>query len=132
MKKSISICFLTILTPLFIQAQIVDKKSIVAKKAKVEKVADGFSFTEGPAVHYIGDVYFTDQPNNKIMKWSATRNEVSVFMEDSGRSNGMYFDRNRNLITCADMENQVWSIDDKGKVDVIIESFQGKKIKWSK
>jgi gluconolactonase len=128
MKKSICLSLLIVLTPIVIQAQIVDKKSIVAKKAELVKVADGFSFTEGPAVHYIGDVYFTDQPNNKIMKWSATRNEVSVFMEDSGRSNGMYFDRNRNLITCADMENQVWSIDDKGKVDVIIESFQGKKL----
>lgn len=128
MKRLISICLLIILTPILVQAQIVDKKSIVAKKAELVKVADGYSFTEGPAVHLNGDVYFTDQPNNQIVKWSATRNEVSVFMEESGRSNGMYFDRNKNLITCADMENQVWSIDEKGKVDILIESFQGKKL----
>lgn len=128
MKKSILLSFLTVIIPIYVQAQIVDKKSIVAKKAELVKVADGYSFTEGPAVHLNGDVYFTDQPNNKIVKWSATRNEASVFMEESGRSNGMYFDRNKNLITCADMENQVWSIDEKGNVDVLIESFQGKKL----
>lgn len=128
MKKSICLCLISILTPLFIQAQIVDKKSIVAKKAELVKVADGYSFTEGPAVHLNGDVFFTDQPNNKIIKWSATRNEVSVFMEESSRSNGMYFDRNKNLITCADLDNQVVSIDEKGNIEVLIESFQGKKL----
>lgn len=128
MKKSICLSFLTVLTQLLLQAQIVDKKSIVAKKAELVKISDGYSFTEGPAVHMIGDVYFTDQPNNKIMKWSATRNEVSVFLEDTGRSNGMYFDRNKNLITCADMENQVLSIDEKGNIEVLIENFQGKKL----
>ncbi|WP_373523197.1 SMP-30/gluconolactonase/LRE family protein [Aquiflexum sp.] len=128
MKKSILLSFLTVIIPIFVQAQIVDKKSIVAKKAELVKVADGYSFTEGPAVHLNGDVYFTDQPNNKIVRWSATRNEVSVFMEESSRSNGMYFDKNKNLITCADLENQVVSIDEKGNIEVLIESFQGKKL----
>jgi gluconolactonase len=127
MKKILYLIILAI-TPIAVQAQIMDKKSIVAKKAQLEKVADGFTFTEGPAVQRIGDVYFTDQPNNKILKWSETRNEVSVFMEDSGRSNGLYFDREGNLIACADMENQLWSIDDKGNKKVLIENFQGKKL----
>ena len=128
MKKIFYLSILAIITPITIQAQIIDKKSIVVKKAELEKVADGFSFTEGPAVQRVGDVYFTDQPNNKIHKWSATRNEVSVFLEDSGRSNGLYFDREGNLIACADMENQLWSIDDKGNKKVLIENFQGKKL----
>ena len=128
MKKIFYLSILAIITPIAIQAQIIDKKSIVVKKAELEKVADGFSFTEGPAVQRVGDVYFTDQPNNKIHKWSATRNEVSVFLEDSGRSNGLYFDREGNLIACADMENQLWSIDDKGNKKVLIENFQGKKL----
>lgn len=128
MKKILYLSIIAILGPLAIQAQIIDKKSIVANKAQLEKIADGFTFTEGPAVQRIGDVYFTDQPNNKILKWSETRNEVSVFMEDSGRSNGLYFDREGNLIACADMENQLWSIDDKGNKKVLIENFQGKKL----
>jgi gluconolactonase len=128
MKKILYLSIIAIIGPLAIQAQIIDKKSIVANKAQLEKIADGFTFTEGPAVQRIGDVYFTDQPNNKILKWSETRNEVSVFMEDSGRSNGLYFDKEGNLIACADMENQLWSIDDKGNKKVLIENFQGKKL----
>lgn len=128
MKKILYLSIIAIIGPFAIQAQIIDKKSIVANKAQLEKIADGFTFTEGPAVQRIGDVYFTDQPNNKILKWSETRNEVSVFMEDSGRSNGLYFDKEGNLIACADMENQLWSIDDKGNKKVLIENFQGKKL----
>jgi len=96
-------------------AQIVDKKNLVAKKATLQKVSNEFEFTEGPAIHRTGDVYFTDQPNNQIVKWSFETGETSVFMEDAGRANGMFFDRFGNLIAAADMENQLWSIDDKGK-----------------
>ena len=109
-----------------IYAQIEDKKNIVAKNAQLVKVADGFTFTEGPAVHRNGDVFFTDQPNDQILKWSATRNEVSVFKDNADRSNGMFFDRMGNLITCADEDNQLWSIDDKGNAKVLIENFKGK------
>lgn len=110
------------------QAQIVDKRGIVAKKATLEKVADGFSFTEGPAVNRAGDVYFTDQPNDRIIKWSFFTGETSVFMENAGRSNGMFFDRMGNLIACTDMENELWEIDAKGNKKVLIENYQGKKL----
>lgn len=109
-------------------AQIVGKRSLVDKNTELIKVADGFSFTEGPAVHRTGDVYFTDQPNDRIIKWSYLAGETSVFMENSGRSNGMFFDRNGNLITCADMDNQLWSIDENGNKTVLIENFKGKKL----
>jgi gluconolactonase len=129
LKKETLILFLLVtFTTSQLSAQIEDKRKIVAKNAELVKVADGFTFTEGPAVHRNGDVYFTDQPNNKIIKWSATRNEISVFMEDAGRSNGMFFDRMGNLITCADMDNQLWSIDDKGNAKVLIENFKGKQL----
>ena len=107
------------------QDQIEDKKKLVAKNAQLKKVGEGFTFTEGPAVHRNGDVYFTDQPNNKILRWSYTRNEISVFMEDAGRSNGMFFDLEGKLIACADMDNQLWSIDDKGNATVLVESYKG-------
>lgn len=125
--KKISLLFLLIgLTgSVFSQGEIEDKKKIVAKNAQLTKIADGFTFTEGPAVHRNGDVFFTDQPNNKIHRWSYTRDEVSVFMEDAGRANGMFMDLQGNLIVCADMENQLWSIDDKGNATVLVENFKG-------
>ena len=38
---------------------------IVAEGETPVKVADSYSFTEGPAADARGDVYFTDQPNNR-------------------------------------------------------------------
>lgn len=110
------------------QAQIVDKKNLIEKNAELKKIEGGFSFTEGPAVSRLGDVYFTDQPNNRIMKWSFFTGKTEVFMENAGRSNGMFFDKNGNLIACADMDNQIWSIDEDGNKTILIESYQGKKL----
>ncbi|MDJ1472657.1 SMP-30/gluconolactonase/LRE family protein [Xanthocytophaga flava] len=97
---------------------------IIAPQAKLQLVSNQFSFTEGPAVDKKGNVYFTDQPNNKIWKYD-TEGKLSVFMENSGRSNGMYFDQKGNLISCADENNQLWSISPQGKVTVLLKDFQG-------
>jgi gluconolactonase len=111
-----------------VNAQIEDKKNLVAKNAQVEKIGDGFAFTEGPAVDRPGNVFFTDQPNNKIIKWSFSTGELSTFTEDAGRSNGMYFNKEGDLITCADMDNQVWSFDMDGNRKVLVENFKGKRL----
>lgn len=109
-------------------AQIEDKKGIIQKDAELVKVQDGFSFTEGPAVNRFGDVYFTDQPNDKIHVWNAISNTVSVFKENAGRSNGMYFMLDGTLITCADEKNELWSIAKTGEPTVLISAFKGKKL----
>ena len=67
--------------------QIEDKRGIIVKGAQLELVKDGFSFTEGPAVNRFGDIYFTDQPNDKIYVWNANSNQVSLAKEGTGRSN---------------------------------------------
>ena len=51
---------------------------LVAPGAKPVKLADGFKFTEGPAVAANGDVYFTDIPNNQIHKWSVADRKLST------------------------------------------------------
>jgi gluconolactonase len=103
------------------------KQGIIAAGAKVEKVAGGFKFTEGPAVDAEGNVYFTDQPNNRIHKWSVD-GKLSIFHEEPGRANGLYFDKKGNLLACADLDNQLWSIDMKGKVTVLVKGYKGKKL----
>jgi len=102
-------------------------QSIIASEAKVEKLAEGFLFTEGPAVDKQGNVYFTDQPNDRIMKWS-TDGKLSVFLKKTGRANGMFFDKKGNLISCSDMENEIRSINKKGKHVVILADYRGKKL----
>ncbi len=103
------------------------ERTLIAKGAKPEKLAGDFSFTEGPACDHEGNIFFTDQPNNQIMKWS-TDNKLTRFGENFGRANGMYFDRKGNLISCSDEKNELWSIAPDGKVTVLVKDFEGKKL----
>lgn len=93
----------------------------------LQLISRDFSFTEGPAVDKKGNVFFTDQPNNKIWKYS-TDGKLSLFMDHAGRSNGLYFDKQGNLIACADENNQLWSISAKKKVKVLVGLVAEKKL----
>jgi len=98
---------------------------VIADGAKLQLVSNQFKFTEGPATDKDGNVFFTDQPNDKIWKYDTDGN-LSVFLSPSGRSNGMCFDNNGNLISCADEKDQLWSIDPQGKVTVLLRDYKGK------
>jgi len=98
---------------------------IIAENAKPKLISNQFKFTEGPAVDKKGNVFFTDQPNDKIWKFS-TDGELSVFLDKTGRSNGMYFDKKGNLLTAADEKNQLWSISPDKKITVLLDNYQGK------
>ena len=102
-----------------------DQSGIIAPGAKLQKLAGGFSFTEGPAVDHDGNVLFTDQPNDRIMRWNVD-GTVTEWMKPCGRSNGIAFDHHGNLITCADEKNELWSISPDKKVTVLIKDFGGK------
>jgi gluconolactonase len=100
-------------------------QSVIAPGAKLEKLSSEFSFTEGPTCDAQGNVFFTDQNNNRIMEWSVD-GALSTFMQPSGRANGMYMDAKGNLIACADEKNELWSIAPDKKVTVLIKDYQGK------
>jgi gluconolactonase len=103
-----------------------EDSSIIAPGAKLEKLADGFVFTEGPSSDPQGNVYFTDQPNNRILKWS-TDGKLSTAMEPAGRSNGLCFDDKGRLWACADEQNELWTIDlATGQHNVVVKDYQGK------
>ena len=93
--------------------------SVIAPGAALEKLAGEFSFTEGPTADAQGNVYFTDQPNDRILIWSV-EGKLSTFMQPCGRSNGMYFDAAGNLWSCADDQNQLWCIGKDKKVTVVV------------
>jgi gluconolactonase len=122
MKKCIHcylFVFVLLMPALAVQAQV------VAKGAQLQLLADGFKFTEGPAKSPEGPIYFTDQPNNRILKWDVESETLSTFLEPSGRSNGLYFDNEGALISCADANNQMWRIDSRGEHTVLIDSLDG-------
>lgn len=108
-----------------VQIATAAESNLIAPGAKIEKLAATFSFTEGPAADKEGNVFFTDQPNDRIVKWS-TDGSFSDWLKPAGRSNGTYFDKDGNLITCADEKNELWSISPDKKVTVLIKDFGGK------
>jgi len=102
------------------------KPSVVAEGAKVEKLAGGFKFVEGPAADAEGNIYFTDIPNNRIHKWSVD-GKLSTFREDSGGANGLFFDKDGNLLACEGNGRRLVSIDPQGNVTVLADKYDGKR-----
>jgi len=100
---------------------------LIADGASLQLVSDQFSFTEGPATAANGDVYFTDQPNNRIYRWDAKTNQVVLFMEPAGRANGLWFDGQGRLLAAADEKFELWRIGSDRQVEVLADSYDGKK-----
>lgn len=101
--------------------------NIVANGATPQLISRQFKFTEGPATDKQGNIYFTDQPNNKIWIYK-TDGSLSLFLDSAGRSNGLYFDKKGNLLSCADEQMQLWSIDRHKKITVLINDLNNKKL----
>lgn len=87
-------------------------------------IARQFVFTEGASVDRKGNVFFTDQPQNKIWEYT-TDGQLVLFMDSAGRSNGMYFDHDGRLVTCADEQEQIWAIAPDRQVKVLLRDIAG-------
>src|SRR5690349_18902354 len=58
-------------------SSIFDPTCLVAPHAQLKILGQGYSFTEGPAVDKKGNIFFTDQPNDKIYKWAANNGAIT-------------------------------------------------------
>lgn len=95
--------------------------------AKVERIATGLRWSEGPV--WFGDgryLLWSDIPNNRIMKWEEETGAVSVFRKPSNNSNGNTRDRQGRLVTCEHDARRVTRTEYDGSVTVIAEQFEGK------
>lgn len=79
---------------------------LVASSVQVEKIATGFTFTEGPVWHPDGYLLFSDMPMDVRRKWSEADGIVEV-MKPANKCNGMTFDANLDLIVCEHWTSQV-------------------------
>jgi gluconolactonase len=93
----------------------------------VQVLSRQFSFTEGASVDRKGNVFFTDQPNNKIWEYDV-KGRLRLFLDRAGRSNGMYFDPKGWLVTCADEDEQLWAISRHRKVRVLLRDMGGRRL----
>ena len=122
----VSLVFILVLV---LELSLAQKESrLIMSGAALTQVASGYKFTEGPACDRAGNVFFTDQPNDQILKWKVVDGSVSTYMKKTGRSNGLYFDNSGNLLACADLDNQLWEIGPDKSVTVLVKDFQGKKL----
>lgn len=125
MKSLPSLLLASLLTTQVVAQTGTPSTSVIAAGAQLEKLAGDFAFTEGPTCDSAGNVFFTDQPNDRILKWSVS-GTLSTFLQPAGRANGMYFDAHGNLMACADEKTALWSIAPDQTATVITNAFQGK------
>lgn len=124
-KRALLISSLLIYIICTASAQEEGLAKIIKPGTQVEKLADGFLFTEGPTADTKGNVWFTDQPNDRIMQWNE-KSGLSIFMEPSGRSNGLALDKSGNIWSCADEKTEIWRISPDKKVEIITGFFEEK------
>ncbi|MCL4749325.1 MAG: SMP-30/gluconolactonase/LRE family protein [Myxococcales bacterium] len=92
----------------------------------VEKVAGGFSFTEGPVwFAATGKLYFTDIPASRIHELTPP-SSVSIFREPSGQANGLGVDAAGLLVTCEHQGRRVSRTESGGSVTAVAATYQGK------
>jgi gluconolactonase len=113
--------------------------SVIAPGTKVEKIADGFQFTEGPVWHPDGYLLFSDPNTNTIYRYDPITRNISVYISHSGYtgadigeygqpgSNGLVIDRDGRLIIDQHGNRRVIRIEKKGPVTVLADKFNGKR-----
>ncbi len=95
--------------------------------AKIEKIADGCRWSEGPV--WFGDgryLLWSDIPNNRIMKWDEETGAVTVFRKPSNNANGNTRDRQGRLVTCEHDARRVTRTEYDGTITTIADKFDGK------
>lgn len=112
---------------------------IVPRGAKLERIAEGISWAEGPVWdRTAGYLLFSDVPNNSILKWEANKG-LSLFRKPSGYSgrapfagrepgsNGLTFDREGRLVFCQHGDRRVVRLEKDGSVTALADRYEGKR-----
>lgn len=96
--------------------------------APLKRLATGFDWVEGPV--WFGDancLLFSDIPNNRILRWSPDTG-ISTYRAPSNFSNGQTRDRQGRLVTCEHGTRRVTRTEHDGRVTVIADGYQGKRL----
>jgi gluconolactonase len=93
---------------------------------KVEKIAVGIRFAEGPAWSPEGFLLFSDSVTNKLHKFVPGKGEAA-FGEIAGGPNGNAYDAQGRLYTCEFRQRRVTRTLKNGKVEVLAMRYEGKR-----
>jgi gluconolactonase len=113
---------------------------LIPADAKVEKIADGFTWVEGPVWNKQGQyLLFSDIPANTVFKWKE-REGIGQFLKPSGYtgaepftgkergSNGLTFDANGRLVLCKHGDRQIARLEADGTLTTLADRYQGKRL----
>src|SRR5262245_27317425 len=100
---------------------------LIAPDAAVERIAGGFTFTEGP-VWRRGELLFSDIPNKRIARWRRLPEGPELTTYAKGMSNGLTLDRQGRVLAAEHDGRRVTRVADDGTRTVLAEQFQGKRL----
>lgn len=120
---------------------VIDAKlnNVIAPGTRIEKVADGFSFTEGPVWHPDGYLLFSDPNTNTIYRYNPANHNITVYMSHSGYtgpdigeygqpgSNGLAIDKEGRLIVDQHGNRRVVRYEKKGPLTILADKFDGRR-----
>jgi gluconolactonase len=121
---------------------VIDKdiSTVIDPTAKIEKLADGFEFTEGPVWHPDGFLLFSDPNQNVIYKYDTKLGNTSVYITKSGYtgtdigeygqpgSNGLAIDNEGRLVVAQHGNHAILRHEKKGPQTVLANSYNGKRL----
>ena len=119
MRPALPFLFLTLLAPVSIAEDF--------SELRPQKVAGNYVFTEGPAWSRDGYLVFSDIPGNKLLKFTPGE-QPTIFRDNSNGAIGNSFDVQGRLYTCESHSRRVTRTDKKGRVEVLAERWEGKRL----
>ena len=102
---------------------------LVPADSTIERIAGGFSFTEGP-VWWDDALLFSDIPASRTVRWRQLPEgpEVTTFQTPSGKANGLTLDAQGDLIRCEHQGRRVSRVARDGSVTTLADRYQGKRL----
>jgi len=99
---------------------------LIVGGAKIDRVATGFGFLDGPAADADGNLYFSDVVNERIYHWTP-ESGVTVFRERTGQANGLRVDLDGTLLVCEMANRQLTAIDQEGRLRILADRYEGQR-----
>ena len=99
---------------------------LVLFNASIERLATGCRWNEGPV--WFGDMralFWSDIPNDRILRWDEETGAVSVFRRPSGYANGNTRDRMGRLVSCEHGGRRVTRTEHDGRITILADRFEG-------
>ena len=97
--------------------------------ARVDRLWSGARWSEGPAWFAAGRyLIWSDIPNNRMLRWDETDEQVSVFRQPSNNSNGNTVDRQGRLVSCEHLTRRITRTEYDGSITVLADQWDNKRL----